>query len=640
LFLVLAGPAIPADWDGTRPGPRVSLSEDGPPYDFPQNKELERFFAAKAHVFRREWRKAVKGLEKYLKDYPKGRMCDEALYWLALSLNRMSREQQDVDKAIRLKEEAVEKTEALIGRFADSLWLDDARTLRVEIAGELVMVGKGEYQRYVDDAVATQNKTATDLKLAAIGSLIRMEPETAVPTLKRILKTDEDPVVRRRCALLLGRNYGREAEGALRDASNNDPDRAVRDEARYWIERIRIRNIPVELSYYAFAAWFEDPVEFDRVPENKLNRYSLDPGRPGAARAQASISDFFRDNVERFGSTGSHRGVANMYTMMPSGGVATRISHKINDFQVQVVGESIEKSEDRIKGEVRFWDLESGDAYTESFEVNRDQDVLFATRRGEQLAVMLLQFEENWPQDESSGVELEDWAGSRAKPFQILSKIFGVKDKPVYYSEYSNWMGCKVETTLQTMDFSSLKGDKYDFSLSKATIPGPGGKWELTGYLIGRKDRRQFLGRMATLVDPEGKVVAVTDEITVPINDPSDFEVRGSRLDSDEVQSVLKQDTEGVTQVEGQYAVQGCLIFSRRSLDDLEADVIDFGTARAEIPVGGRIWILMGHLTLKQNERYFVALDARLIGPDGQTAAQESLMAVPIDSPSKFRLLK
>lgn len=641
MCLALAGASLPEVRSGSGPPAYAFSSEDEAPPKYRQNKELEQFFAAKAHVFKRNWEKAVKGLERYLKDHPQGRMSDEALYWLALSLNRRSREESDMDEAIRLKEQAVQNSTALIRRFADSLWLDDARTLRMEIAGELVLVGKNEYQEYVDEAAASQNKTETDLKLVALGSLIRMEPRVAVPTLKRMLRTDTDPAVRKRCALLLGRNYGREAKSELEAAAKNDTDRAVREEAEYWVERIQVRLIPVELSYYAFAAWFRDSAEFGKVPEQKLNRYTLAHGRPGAARAQASISDFFNKNVKKYGSTGSHRGVANMYTMMPAGSVSTRISHRINSFQVQVIGESIEKASDRISGKVYFRDLESGGEYTRSFEVNKDQDVLFAARRGEQLAVMLLQFEENWPQDESSeDEEGGGWGESLAKPFLILSKIFGVKDKPVYYSEYSNWMGCKVETTLQTMDFSSLKGDKYDFSLSKATIPGPGGGWELTGYLIGLKDKRQFLGRMATLIDPQGKVVAVTDEITVPIDDPSDFEVRGSRLESEEVQSVLKQEPPEATQVPGQYAVLGCRIFSKRTIKDLEAGVIDFEAARAEIPVNGRVWVLMGHLILKQNERVFVAIDARLIGPDGQTAAQEALMQVPIDSPAKFRILK
>ena len=65
-----------------------------------QNKELEQFFAAKAHVFKRDWSKARSGLEKYLKDFPQGRMQDEALYWLGMSFNRLSREEKGLQADI------------------------------------------------------------------------------------------------------------------------------------------------------------------------------------------------------------------------------------------------------------------------------------------------------------------------------------------------------------------------------------------------------------------------------------------------------------------------------------------------------------------------------------------------------------
>jgi len=140
MCLALAGASFAEVRSGRGPSSGVSSSEEEAPLKYAQNKELEQFFAAKAHVFKRNWAAAVKDLGRYLKDHPQGKMSDEALYWMALSLNRMSREESDMEDAIRLKEQAVQKTGDLIRRFADSLWLDDARTLRMEIAGELTLV--------------------------------------------------------------------------------------------------------------------------------------------------------------------------------------------------------------------------------------------------------------------------------------------------------------------------------------------------------------------------------------------------------------------------------------------------------------------------------------------------------------------
>jgi hypothetical protein len=606
-----------------------------------QNKELEQFFAAKTHVFKRDWTKARAGLQKYLKDYPQGRMQDEALYWLGMSFNRLSREEKSLQTVVQLKESAIRKLETLIHDFSQSLWIDDAKTLRVEIAGELFLLGQTEYDKYVQEAVQQDSKTQSELKLVALNSLVRMETETVIPTLIDILSNDEDPVVRKQCVRLLGSHFGLEVVEALQKAAREDPNAAVRAEAEYWIAKIHVRLIPVELSYYAFETWAKDSSLYAQTPEHKLIRFTLAHGKPGAGRARVAISQFFKDKVKGFGSTGSQRGVSRMYTTQDPGNTSTRISHRINNFQVHVVGGSIQKSADRISGQVSFQDRESGRNYTESFEVNVRQDVLFAMRRGDQLAVMLLQFE-NWPSlEEASGeAEAADWGEAMSAPLRILSKIFGVKNKPVYYTQYSNWMGCKVDTTLQSSGLSDLQGDKFDFSLSRATILGPGGSWQLTGYLIGRKDKSQFLGRMATLVDPSGKVVAVADELTVSISDPSQFEVTGSRLDSPEVQSVLKEEEPSQPFAgPGEVSLQGCRIFIAKKIADMKAAVIDLGEARAEIPVKGQVWILTGHLILIQSSRNIVAADAQLLAPDGHEATRQDLILVPIDSPAQFRSL-
>lgn len=617
----------------TMPPSRIDLSIDV------QNQEMEQFFKAKAHVFKREYKDARKGLERYLREYPEGQLRDEALYWLALSLNRLSREEKDVNSMVGLKEGAIKKTEVLINSHPQSLWLDDAKALRIEIAGELAMMGKSEYNRYIYVAVKLENKNEGDLKMLALNSLIRMEPETAIPTLKQVLVTDKDPVIRKKCVMLLGQNYSSEVVDALQKAAQEDPDPEVRAEAEYWIEQIGVRLIQTELSYYAFAAWAVDEEPFKNVPEKKLSRFTLPHGRPGAGRAQAAILKFFDGNVSKFGSTGSQRGVANVYTTMGQGNAYTRTSHRINNFQVHVVGPSIKKGAENITGQVHFQDLETREKYTESFTVNKDQDILFAIRRGKEFAFMLLQFETNfWADEEEEGGE--SWVESLAKPLIILTKIFGVEKEPIYYSEYSNWQGCKVETTLQTMDFSSLKGDKYDFSLAKATIPSTAGNWELTGNLIGRKTARQFLARMATLVDPKDKIVAVADQIVVPIDNPAAFEVTGSKLESKEVQIILAEKVETKIPDKDGIKIQGCRVFSERAISDLEAGVIDFGDARAEIPIKGKIWVLMGHLILLQNNRSFIATDARLINPDGHTVAHGPLLMVPIDEPQTFQVLK
>ena len=620
----------------------LGLILQSPLLSLDQNKELQQFFAAKAHVFKRDWNGAVSSLKKYLEGYPKGEMRDEALYWLAMSQNRMSRDVKKAASIIKLKQEALENLENLIDRHPSSLWKDDAQALRIEIQTELVLLGRTEYEVDVLAMARAGGQEQSELTLMALDSLIRLEPEAAVPALKEVLRTDDNPTVRKRCVQLLGRNFSSEVLESLKDTAQSDTDADVRKEARHWVEQIETRLIPVELSYYAFATWAGEDFDQTRVPEGKLMLFALSPGRPGAGRAQAAISRFFDGTLDRFGSTGSHRGVANLYTTLAAGSSYTRVSHRINDFQVHVVGGSIKKQENQISGEVQFRDLRSGERITEPFTVNEDRDALFAMRRGDQLAVMLLQFERRAYADESRDEDAYDsWAESLTKPLRILANIFKVDKKPVYYTQYGNWMGCLVDTTLKTSDFSSLKGDKFDFDLAKATIPGPNGNWELTGYLIGREDLRQFLGRMATLVDPSGRVVAVADEITVPIDDPPRFKVKGNRLKSREVQAILEEEPKvAPVSASGRINIQGCWVTTQRTIPDLRSAVIDFDKAEAEIPHQGEVWVLVGRLILIQSGRNFIVMDGRLIRPDGQTAAEAPFMMVPIENPGTFQVIE
>jgi len=75
------------------------LSGGAEPY---QNKELEQFFKVKTQVFNRGWAAVQSGMGQYLKDYPSGKMKDEALYWLAQSQDRLAGEESETSKTIVL----------------------------------------------------------------------------------------------------------------------------------------------------------------------------------------------------------------------------------------------------------------------------------------------------------------------------------------------------------------------------------------------------------------------------------------------------------------------------------------------------------------------------------------------------------
>ena len=525
LWITPALPARTADDSSLKRSPAMQEAD----------KELDQFFQAKESVFKRDWPQARKRLEKFLKDFPSGRLREEALYWLAKSLNGCASLESSPDSVIALKKEAFDTLERLGREHPSSAWKNDAEEMRIEIAGELVLLGAGEYQSLISEYAASRKADEWGLKLAALNSLIRLEPETAFTTLASILEKDGDPRIRRRCAALLGRHYDREALAVLEKAAQSDLDAEVREEAAYWTEQIRVRLIPADFSYYAFAARVTGDAARSRVREGVLNRFTAERKPAGPAAARRIISAFFDGQVGGFASWADGRRVANDYIVG-----SAQTSHKLHDFRISIVPGSVRKSVGLITGEINFIDLVSGERRSETFSVDGRNDQIFAARRGDKAAVVLLRFE---PVAGSAAAkaEAEDEAALTGI-LGLLSRIFGggSEREPVYYNLYTNFIGCRVHSSLQST--VSVTSDAVDFSLAKAEIPAKGelqGTWTLTGHITAFMKKRTFVARRASLVDPAGKTVAVADEITVAVDDPAGFRVQGSRLpDKEAAESV------------------------------------------------------------------------------------------------------
>ena len=485
------------------------------------DKELDQFLRAKEAVFDRDWPRARKQLEKFMNDFPAGRLQDEALYWLARSLNGCAARETSRSSALALKREAFDTLERLVREHPASAWKTDAQEMRIEIAGELVLLGAGEYEGFVREYAASQKSDETTLKLTALNSLIRLEPRTAFTALASVLEREGDSRVRRRCATLLGQNYSREALAVLDRAAQSDQDAEVREEAAYWIEQIRVRIIPADLSYYALAARVTGDAARSRMKEGVLNRFTTERKASGLAAARRIISAFFDGQIGGYESWAADRLVANEYILR--GGT----SHKLHDFRISIVPGSVRKSPGRVMGEVAFIDFVSGELRSETFSIDAENDQIFAARRGDKAAFILLHFEPV-AADLAVGREDED-EGHLTGILGFFSRIFGKSSdqKPVYHNLYTNFMGCRVHSTLQS---TVAEADNItDFGLAKAEIPAKGGAegtWTLTGHITAFMKTRTFVARQASLTDPAGRIVAVADEITVAVDDPAGFQVR------------------------------------------------------------------------------------------------------------------
>ena len=121
-----------------------------------------------------------------------GSKVDAALYWKAYALSKLGR-----------NSEALGLLDGLSRSHPGSKWLDDARALRVDVS------------RAAGKPVSPEEAADEEIKLMAINSLIRAEPDRAVTLLEGILKNNTgSPRLRERALFVLGQSKSPQA-GAL-----------------------------------------------------------------------------------------------------------------------------------------------------------------------------------------------------------------------------------------------------------------------------------------------------------------------------------------------------------------------------------------------------------------------------------------
>jgi len=602
-----------------------------------QNKELDQFFKVKTSVFSQQWAEVLSGMEAYLRDYPVGKMRDEALYWLGRSFDRLARQEKERTSVVALKTKAAETLDRMIGEYPASLWTNDARELRVAIAGELAILGVASQRSFIEEAVRSQSKSEVELRRIALRSFVKLDPQTVLPVMGDFLETESDPGLRKEGVSLLGQRFTREVVGLLELVAGKDSNEDVRKEAEYWLAKIKIRLIPVQLNYYCYEARLTDTSAYGKVPEGKVASFSPPHGRTGSeGRVKNEIGRIFGGRISFWGSKATSMGATDLYEIIRTKGTTIQRSHRINNFDIALDGGSIVKTPEKIEGRVFF------DGQTVDFAVNNQKDALLAARRGDRLAFMYLEMA---PKD----VEAFEKAGEEESPsglesfFEFFGKLFKSKSKePVYYTKnVLSRSGLVIYSTLQSMD--SVKEDLTDYSLAKAEIPGPDGTWILTGHLLRLNKEDIIVGRMAKLVKPDGKVAAEADEIRVPVKNPAAFTTSGGKAGP--VPAPPAAAVEPVYPLALNLEGGGWIHSSRTQyrFEEWTATVIDFGQAQALLPGPGGTWTLTGRLVLEREDKRILAREATLLNAEGKiasVAASGQVLLVPVKNPEKYSLEK
>ena len=618
----------------------LSASEDN------ADKEMDRFLKAKEHVFKRNWAKARSGFESYLKDYPQGRLRDEGLYWLASSLNMLSKDEKREENIIALKKEAIVRLEELIDRHPKSLWRDDGLALRIEIASQLVLMGQDDYTPIIDEAVRTEKKDARQLRMLALNTLVALNETYARPLLQIILKTDTDTEIRKRSVQLLGQHFSDSSFDFLQELAAGDPDKEIQKEAESWIDRIQQSRVPVYIKYNIYGSRLVDDSLYNEFPEGQIRTFPLEAEKAIEPKAILNlIRPIFNGKLSSLSSS------ANGAIPYPGFYLQDRfmtVTNRAGDYQLWIKPDELEVTENRIAGVVEFRHRQTNKRMDVPFHLNKGETKLLTTRSGNTISLMIIQFQENMPhtitiQTEKSGLPEE------LNRLVDISKTIGMSDSG--RTTFSDMMGWTVSSSRKNWSIDDLTGKtgKYDFGQAEAVSSDPKG-WKLAGSLILLTEDKQFIGRKAVLLDPDGKTVASGDDIVVPVDNPQNFKVRNAgRIEpaGSELPDYGPFEARAVFQIKPDIEIRTDREYYEA--DEFNRNLISFGRSRASLPdiistatetrTTDRIWTLLGDIFWIKDKNMLVGSGALVIDPDREVKAY-GLVTVPLDNPGAYRILQ
>src|SRR5262245_45208728 len=242
----------------------------------------------------RKWDPAAVKFNEIIRNYQRDKNLDAALYWLAFCMKQQGRPQ-----------EADETLERLVKDFPRSKWRDDARALRIELAGALgkVDVAKAALENLSwasasssgsasSSATASPSGSASSsasasssqrrdkrqtapedanesIKLVALQSLFQIDPESAMSAAVGFLKPDSkaSPTVQEAAIGLIARHGGEKAWPVLMDTARNQSIALnVREQAIYWIAQ------PNRPQKFEMLIQLYDAELGDELKERILNR--------------------------------------------------------------------------------------------------------------------------------------------------------------------------------------------------------------------------------------------------------------------------------------------------------------------------------------------------------------------------------
>lgn len=190
------------------------------PETIPRETDIELHQKAKKAIYNKEWVVAIRMLNRLDSLYPESNYRVEALYWMAYSLEKLSRVPAETKDQILEKEEALRRLDDLLNTKGNNPWMDDAKILRIRLAEDLVKLGRGKYKKHIEEAAHLENKELNDLKMVALDALIRVDRRQALDLLARMFFKTKDPDIRENIIFILRRAGDEKTIQQLLDIKN------------------------------------------------------------------------------------------------------------------------------------------------------------------------------------------------------------------------------------------------------------------------------------------------------------------------------------------------------------------------------------------------------------------------------------
>jgi tetratricopeptide (TPR) repeat protein len=155
---------------------------------------------ARSYIERDQYDRAVETLDRVIT--AGGDRADAAMYWKAYSLSKLAR-----------RPEALTTLSDLQKRYAKSRWVPDAKALEIEV-------------RQASGQGVSPDGVTDDLKLYALQSIMRNDPETALPAVEKMLAGGSSVRVKERALFVVSQSREARAKDILvnvaRGGSNPD----------------------------------------------------------------------------------------------------------------------------------------------------------------------------------------------------------------------------------------------------------------------------------------------------------------------------------------------------------------------------------------------------------------------------------